>query len=168
MSKHAVVVEDGQRTKRIGRRLKIGAGIFGGMMAVGTGVAVAAWLVTGSGTGSVTTQSINPFDIQVGTVASLYPGASGQANVRVWNRHGFPVELKSATITSDSACYTVSIQDVTGLNLGVHNNYYSRYETQGGGFVDLTFTASMPATAGPECSAVTLTPTVTVNGQVGS
>jgi hypothetical protein len=52
MSKHAVVVEDGQRTKRMGRRLKVGAGIFGGMMAIGTGVAVAAWLVTGSGTGS--------------------------------------------------------------------------------------------------------------------
>ena len=149
MSKHAVVVEDGQRTKRIGRRLKVGAGIFGGMMAVGTGVAVAAWLVTGSGTGSVTTQSINPFTVQVGTVGSLYPGASGQANVRVWNMNGFPVDLKSATITSDSACYTVSIQDVSGNTVSVHNGRFSPFDWNGGGFVDLTYTCLLYTSPSP-------------------
>ena len=165
MSKHAVVVEDGQRTKRIGRRLKIGAGIFGGMMAVGTGVAVAAWLVTGSGTGSVSTQSIQNLSIGVDGVGGYYPGASGQATVRVWNPNGYDVALTSVTATSDSPCYVVSADPLPAGAIASANNfrpgYYDRRYT-------FPINISMPATAGPECSGATFTPTVTVNGQVGS
>jgi hypothetical protein len=165
MSKHAVVVEDGQRTKRIGRRLKVGAGIFGGMMAVGTGVAVAAWLVTGSGTGSVSTQGISNLQISVGSVGGLYPGSSASGTVTVGNVNNFPVQLNTATITSDSPCYSVTINlpsgtTVPSLNRGYYGNLLS--------YVNLDYTAAMPSTADSTCAGATFTPTVTVNGQVGS
>ena len=174
MSKHAVVVEDGQRTKRMGRRLKVGAGIFGGMMAIGTGVAVAAWLVTGSGTGSVSTQSIQNLVVSVDAVGSYYPGFSGQTTVRVGNPNGYPVALTSATVTSDSVCYSVSADPlpadavvVAGAGPSVYSYAFGRYLHNEDRFAFM-INIAMPATAGPECANTTFTPTVTVNGQVGS
>jgi hypothetical protein len=171
MSKHAVVVEDGQRTKRMGRRLKVGAGIFGGMMAIGTGVAVAAWLVTGSGTGSIGTQSIQNLTLDVDGVGGYFPGATGQAMVRVNNPNGYDVPLTSATAVSDSACYTVSIDPLPQGAVVVAYAHIGYHPNLGGRYVDDRFTflmnVAMPATAGPECANTTFTPTVTVNGKVG-
>ena len=167
MSKHAVVVEDGQRTKRMGRRLKVGAGIFGGMMAIGTGVAVAAWLVTGSGTGSIGTQSIQNLSIAVDGVGGFYPGMSAQTTARIANPNGFPVTITSATATSDSPCYTIAVDSPGPIGSSVIAG-----APWGGGANDnrtiFRLTVTMPATADATCASATFKPTVTVNGQVGS
>ncbi len=168
MSKHAVVVEDGQRTKRMGRRLKVGAGIFGGMMAIGTGVAVAAWLVTGSGTGAVSTQAIQNLGVAVDGIGGFYPGMSAQTTARISNPNGFPVTITSATATSDSPCYTISVDSPGPVGsvviAGAYGDPYPPYDKR------LTFplTITMPATADGTCAGVNFKPTVTVNGQVGS
>jgi len=173
MSKHAVVVEDGQRTKRIGRRLKVGAGIFGGMMAIGTGVAVAAWLVTGSGTGSVGTASIQNLGIAVDAVTGYYPGLSGQTTVRVSNPNGYPVALTSVNVTSEPACYVVTVDPLPANASVVAGARAAAWENSGNTWhaddrYSFPINISMPASSGPSCSATTFTPTVTVNGQVGS
>ena len=174
MSKHAVVVEDGQRTKRIGRRLKVGAGVFGGMMAIGTGVAVAAWLVTGSGTGSVSTQSIQNLGIAVDGIGNFYPGMSAQTTARISNPNGFPVTITSATATSDSPCYSISVDSPgpigSSIVAGARASYYngSNNTVVPDTRTNFTLTVSMPATADSTCASTTFTPTVTVNGQVGS
>ena len=170
MSKHAVVVEDGQRTKRMGRRLKVGAGIFGGMMAIGTGVAVAAWLVTGSGTGAVSTQAIQNLGVAVDGIGGFYPGMSAQTTARISNPNGFPVTITSATATSDSPCYTIAVDSPgpigSSVVAGAHvaNPYYSTPDNR----TNFTLTVTMPATADATCASATFTPAVTVNGQVGS
>ena len=173
MSKHAVVVEDGQRTKRIGRRLKVGAGIFGGMMAIGTGVAVAAWLVTGSGTGSVSTQSIQNLGVAVDGIGNFYPGMSAQTTARVANPNGFPVSITSATATSDSPCYTITVDSPGPVGsvvvAGAHPSIrYYNGNVDPDNRTNFTLTVTMPATADATCASATFTPTVTVNGQVGS
>ena len=167
MSKHAVV-EDGQRTKRIGRRLKVGAGIFGGMMAVGTGVAVAAWLVTGSGTGSVSTQSIQNLGVAVDGISGFYPGMSAQTTARISNPNNFPVTITSATATSDSPCYTIAVDSPGPIGstvvAGARDYYHNGDPKQG---IDsttrtsFTLTVTMPATADATCASSTFTPTVT-------
>ena len=174
MSKHAVVVEDGQRTKRMGRRLKVGAGIFGGMMAIGTGVAVAAWLVTGSGTGSVSTQAIQNLGVAVDGIGGFYPGMSAQTTARISNPNGFPVTITSATATSDSPCYTIAVDSpgpigssvVAGARALQYDDQHRLVAAESR--TNFTLTVTMPATADSTCANAPFTPTVTVNGQVGS
>ena len=175
MSKHAVVVEDGQRTKRMGRRLKVGAGIFGGMMAIGTGVAVAAWLVTGSGTGSVSTQAIQNLGVAVDGIGGFYPGMSAQTTARISNPNGFPVTITSATATSDSPCYTIAVDSPgpigSSVVAGARPTYYNNNPSNGVASdtrTNFTLTVTMPATADATCASATFTPAVTVTGQVGS
>mgnify|MGYP003325704011 CR=1 FL=1 len=167
MGRHTIE-ETSSSMRRFSRRAKIISGVFGASLALGTGVAVAAWLVTGSGTGSVSTQTINNLAVTTTGIGGLYPGASGTGNVTIWNTNGFPVSLTSDSITSDSPCYTVAIDSVAGQTLAVGSYQYSIGDGRRGGNLTITYTATMPATAGPSCSNVTLTPTVTVNGQVGA
>ena len=158
--------ETSSSMRRFSRRAKIISGVFGASLALGTGVAVAAWLVTGSGTGSVSTQTIQNLSIAVDGLGGFYPGSSQQTTARVSNPNGFPVTITSATATSDSPCYTITVDNpgpvgATVVALTRADRYVDNRTT-------FTLTVTMPDTAGPSCSNVTLTPTVTVNGQVGT
>ena len=166
MSKHAAIHIESQG-RRMSRRLKVGAGIFGAMMAVGTGVAVAAWLVTGSGTGSVSTQAIQNLGVAVDGIGGFYPGMSAQTTARISNPNGFPVTITSATATSDSPCYTIVVDSPGPIGSGVVA--YARLFPNGADSrTTFTLTVTMPATADATCASATFTPTVSVNGQVGS
>jgi hypothetical protein len=155
---------------RISTRAKVFAGILGGALGVGVSVAVAAWIFTGTGTGVINSYPIQNFTVSVGTISGLYPGSSGSSYVTVSNPNRFIVDLTSATATSDSPCYTVSIDLDPGSTVPAQffgpvgfGNFDWINGTAG-----LILTVSMPISAGPECAGASFTPSVTVNGQLGT
>ena len=144
---------------------------MGGALGVGVSVALAAWLFTGTGTGVINSYPIQNFTVSVGTIDGLYPGSSGSSYVTVSNPNRFIVDLTSATATSDSPCYTVSIDLDPGST--VPAQFYGRtYNNSNLRWVDgtagLTLNVSMPISAGPACAGASFTPSVTVNGQLGT
>ena len=154
---------------RISTRAKVFAGILGGALAVGVSVALAAWIFTGTGTGVINSYPIQNFTVSVGTIDGLYPGSSGSSYVTVSNPNRFIIDLTSATATSDSPCYTVSIDldpgsTVPAQFLGVRAGNLTWID----GTAGLILTVSMPISAGPECAGASFTPSVTVNGQLGT
>jgi hypothetical protein len=157
---------------RISTRAKVFAGILGGALGVGVSVALAAWIFTGTGTGVINSYPIQNFTVSVGTIDGLYPGSSGSSYVTVSNPNRFIVDLTSATATSDSPCYTVSI-DLPPSTI-VPAQFLEQYYSGGfqyrwtDGTAGLTLNVSMPISAGPECAGASFTPSVTVNGQLGT
>lgn len=100
-----------------------------GLATVISGVAVASWSISGSGTAytkAATASSLTLGDASASVTADLYPGANGDVKLRVTNPTGFPVRLTSVTrtgaITSDkgvscNASTGVTFADQTGLAL---------------------------------------------------
>ena len=157
---------------RISTRAKVFAGILGGALGVGVSVALAAWLFTGTGTGVINSAPIQNFTVSVGTVGGLYPGSSDSTYVTVSNPNRFIVDLTSATATSDSPCYTVSIDLPPSSTIPAQ--FYQPYVNFGpparwiDGVTGLTLNVSMPISAGPACAGASFTPSVTVNGKLGT
>ena len=97
-----------------------------GLLAI-AGIAVAAWSITGSGTGYAKAVSGTPLslgDATAFTSADLYPGANGSVVLRVTNSNPFPVRITTVsgngTITSNagaacSAATGVTFTNQTGL-----------------------------------------------------
>jgi hypothetical protein len=155
---------------RISTRAKVFAGILGGALGVGVSVAVAAWIFTGTGTGVINSYPIQNFTVSVGTIDGLYPGSSGSTYVTVSNPNRFIVDLTTATATSDSPCYTVSVD--LPPNTTIPAQFLQFFPNIGNRWIDgtagLILTVSMPISAGPECAGASFTPSVTVNGQLGT
>ena len=90
---------------------------------VSAGIAVAAWNVTGSGTGYAKAGSASALtlgDASASTTADLFPGASGAVKVKVTNPNSFPVRITAVsgngTITSDKGAACDASTGVTFAN----------------------------------------------------
>ena len=93
------------------RKLFAVGAIVGG--AVVGGIAFAAWTSTGTGSATAkadTAEALTTVDASATSEASLYPGATGDATLRIVNPNPYPVQVTSVTgtgtVTSDkgAAC----------------------------------------------------------------
>lgn len=95
------------------------------------GVAFAAWVVNGSGSGyskATSSQDLYTDNASGATVAQLYPGASGDVKLVVRNPNPFPVEVtkveqNGAVSTSDANCTDVGgdASKATGVSFATTN-----------------------------------------------
>ena len=150
------------RTPRI---IGVGAGVVAFVVA---GLVYAAWTTSGSGSGyakAQSAQSLSTVDVSATTTASLYPGASGNVQMRLSNPNPYPVRVTGVTgngpITADSGhatCVTtgVTFTNQTGLTLDIAAN----------GTLDRTFNgaASMSNASDNGCQGATFTIPVSLAG----
>jgi hypothetical protein len=106
-----------------------------------TGILLAAWSTSGSGTGYAkagTASALTLNDASASTTADLYPGASGTVKLSVTNPNSFPVRITAVskqaagTITSDkgAACNAstgVTFTNQSGLTLDLAANTTSTF-----------------------------------------
>ena len=149
------------------RKRLIGAAITAAVL-VTASLVYAAWTTSGSGTGYAKAQSaqaLTSVDVSATTTASLYPGASGNVQLRVSNPNPYPVRVTNVSgngaITADAghaSCVTtgVTFANQTGLTLDIAAN----------GTTDRTFNgaASMSNASDNGCQGATFTIPVTLTG----
>jgi hypothetical protein len=154
------------RERRLKRRWSLAALLLIG--AVIAGVAVGAWNVTGSGSGSAkagvaTGLTLN--DASGATAADLYPGVTGAVKLNVTNPNTFPVRITNVTgtgaITSDkgAACNAstgVTFTDQTGLTLDLAAGATSGFTLSGA--------AAMSNSSDNACQGAVFTIPVSVSG----
>ena len=134
------------------------------------GVAMAAWLV--SGTGTATTQAATSTSLTVtgGTAtASLYPGASTPVVANVTNPNPFPVRLTGATFG------TVTVSPLAGKTCAASNvtvsgpvSLASPVNLAAGSSatpVSIPNALTMVSSAADGCQGATFTVQVTLNGE---
>ena len=135
---------------------------------VAVGLVYAAWTTSGSGSGYAKAQSaqaLTTVDVSASTAATLYPGATGDVQIRISNPNPYPVRVTSVAgngaITADSGhpgCVTtgVSFTNQNGLTLDVPAN----------GTADRTFTgaAGMSNASDNGCQGATFTIPVSLTG----
>jgi hypothetical protein len=133
------------------------------------GLVYAAWTANGTGSGyakAQTAQELTTVDISATTAATLYPGASGDVEIRISNPNPYPVEVDditgNGTITPDSGhaagCTTtgVTFTDQTNQNIDVPAN--------GATTVTLNDAAQMSNASSNGCQGATFTIPVTLTG----
>jgi hypothetical protein len=122
------------------------------------GIAIAAWSVNGSGTGyakASTGSAVTLGDATAESTATLYPGASGTAKLKVSNPNPFPVRITAVsgngTITTpDAVCnasHGVTFVNQTGLTLDLAANATDQVFTLASGSVTMS-NASVDACQG--------------------
>jgi hypothetical protein len=106
-------------------------GVFAVVLA---GIAIAAWVVSGSGTGYAkagSSSALTLSDASASTSADLYPGAAGAVKLKVSNPNPFPVRItavaSNGAVTSDKgagcdASTGVSFTNQSGLSLDLLAN----------------------------------------------
>ena len=102
----------------LSRRKRIALGLVGVVALAGGGVAIAAWIAGGTGTGAAEATSAIPLTVSDGTtVEQLYPGATGNIIVDITNPNPYPVRIddfaSSGSVTSDAG------EDCQGATTGV-------------------------------------------------
>ena len=114
---------------KVSKKLTAGVVLTGAMLV--SSIAYAAWTATGAGSGSAkasTAQVLTTVDESATTLATLYPGATGNVKLHITNPNPYPVRVTSVTgsgaIDSDTtaACDAstgVSFTNQTGLTLDV-------------------------------------------------
>lgn len=117
---------------------------------VAAGVGIAAWSVTGSGTGyakATSSSALTLSDATASTSADLYPGASGTVKLKVSNPNAFPVRITAVAgngaITSDqgAACDAatgVAFVNQSGLTLDLAANATNQVFTLTAGSVTMS------------------------------
>ena len=128
----------------------------------------AAWTSTGSGSGyakAQTAQALTTVDVSATTAATLYPGATGNVQLRISNPNPYPVRVTSVagngTITASGGigtCTTtgVTYTNQTGLTIDV--------PAAGATTSTLTGAASMSNASENGCQGATFTIPVTLTG----
>jgi hypothetical protein len=95
--------------KRVTKKRAIVGALVAGLVA--TGIGIAAWSTSGSGTGyakAASSSALTLGDASAATSADLYPGADGSVKIRVGNPNPYPVKVTSvaqqasSTITSSA------------------------------------------------------------------
>lgn len=113
------------------------------------GIAIAAWSVNGSGTGyakASTASAVTLGDASAESTATLYPGASGTAKLKVSNPNAFPVRITAVTgngtiTTADVTCnasHGVTFVNQTGLTLDLAANETNQVFTLASGSVTMS------------------------------
>ena len=96
-------------------------------LAVGSGIAIAQWSVTSENASgnakALTAVALTTSDATAATVADLYPGGSGDLQIKVTNANPYPVKVtlieQDGDVTSDKAGCTNASSDVSLPNLPV-------------------------------------------------
>ncbi len=125
------------------------AAVVGVITVAVAGIAIAAWSVNGSGTGyakASTASAITLGDASVESTATLYPGASGTAKLKVSNPNPFPVRITAVAgngtiTTADATCnasHGVSFVNQTGLTLDLTANETNHVFTLASGSVTMS------------------------------
>lgn len=129
--------------RKLSTRMMLVAGV-GLASIVVAGIAIAAWSVSGTGTGyakASTASAVSLADATANTSADLYPGASGAVKLKVTNPNPFPVRITAVAgngaITSDkgAACNAatgVSFTNQSGLTLDLLANETDKVFTLAG------------------------------------
>jgi hypothetical protein len=163
----APVAPNGAGSRRRTSRRLVAAVALVALLAV-AGIAVAAWTITGSGTGYAKAASGSPLtlgDATAFTSADLYPGANGSVVLRVTNSNPFPVRITTVSgngaITSNAgaACTAatgVTFTDQTGLTHDVAANSTAT--------VTLAGSVSMSNSSDNSCQGAVFSIPVTVSG----
>jgi hypothetical protein len=136
-----VAVEPPAPRRRLRRRWTLLAvAVVGALVA---GAAIAAWSVSGSGSGyakATTATLLTVGDASASTSADLYPGGTGAVKLMVTNPNGFAVRITSVsgtgTITSDkgAACNAstgVTFTNQSGLTLDLAGGATSTFTLAG-------------------------------------
>lgn len=162
--------------RRLSKKWKLitAAGSLAAMAA--TALVLAAWTTNGSGSGYAKAGSSSPLstvDVSASTTATLYPGKTGDVEIKISNPNGFAVQVTSvslngtnADITPDaghSGCTTsgVSFSDQTGLSINVPAKVGA---VNGATQATLTNAASMSNASLNACQGATFTIPVTISG----
>jgi len=125
------------------------------------GVAFATWIVSGEGSGPVSSASIQPLSVDVAGVSNLYPGATLQSDVSVSNPNPYPVVVITIQGRADSDCYSTSPeQPPAGTTIPAAST--SNGSTQAGK-LDVKVDFSMPQTAPQTCAGQQYTGSVQVS-----
>lgn len=152
------------KLRRPGRRSAILALALGLLFAAG--IAFAAWTATGTGSGyakATTAQPLTTVDVSASVAATLYPGATGDVELRISNPNPYPVVVSDVTgngaiTASDPACNvaSVSFTDQTGLSLNV--------PASGAATFTLAGAVQMSSAANDNCQGATFTIPVALTG----
>lgn len=152
------------KLRRRGRRSAILALALGLLFAAG--IAFAAWTATGTGSGyakATTAQPLTTVDVSASVAATLYPGATGDVELRISNPNPYPVVVSDVTgngaiTASDPACNvaSVSFTDQTGLSLNV--------PASGAATFTLAGAVQMSSAANDNCQGATFTIPVALTG----
>jgi hypothetical protein len=134
-------------------------------LAVGGGVAWAAWLATGGGTGSASAGSATELTATVTTVSGLYPGATANVTVTINNPNPYPVavtEITGVVTTTASASNCDPASVVFAVPAG---ETYGAVPANGSAPILLENAISMPNnTADNDCQGQSFTVTVNIKG----
>jgi hypothetical protein len=135
------------RHRRNGRKTLALAMAIVGLLAAG--IAFAAWTASGDGEGyaqATTAQPLTTVDVSADTVATLYPGATGD------------VARNDAIAADNVNCNagSVTFEDQSGLTLDVPAN--------GSAVFTLSGSVSMDGTANDDCQGAVFTIPVTLTG----
>jgi hypothetical protein len=144
----------------------------GTVVALVAGVALAAWVANGTGSGyakAVTAQQLTTVDASALTVAQLYPGGSGDVKITIVNPNSYPVLVTDVTgngaivtTPADATCDAstgVTFTDQTGLSLAVPAN-----NGPGGTTFTLTGAAHMSNSSVDACQGETFRIPVSLAG----
>lgn len=152
------------KLRRPGRRSAILALALGLLFAAG--IAFAAWTATGTGSGyakATTAQPLTTVDVSASVAATLYPGATGDVELRISNPNPYPVVVSDVTgngaiTASDPACNvaSVSFSDQTGLSLNVPASNAATFTLSGA--------VQMSSAANDNCQGATFTIPVALTG----
>ena len=142
------------------RKKMLVAVVLGVITAAAAGIAIAAWSVNGTGTGyakASTASAVTLGDATAESTATLFPGASGTAKLKVSNPNPFPVRITAVagngtivTTTPDAACdasHGVTFVNQTGLTLDLAANAVNQVFTLATGSVTMS-NASVDACQG--------------------
>jgi hypothetical protein len=152
--------------KRFGKKGLATALTLGVFLAAG--IAYAAWTATGGGSGSAkatSAQALTTVDVSASTPATLYPGATGDLQLRISNPNPYPVRVTgvsgSGTITSNAgaACNAstgVTFANQSGLSLDV--------PASGAATFTLSGTVSMSNASDNSCQGAVFTAPVSLTG----
>lgn len=152
---------------KMSKKLTVGA-LFAGAMLAGS-IAFAAWTATGSGSGyakATSAQALTTVDVSATTTATLYPGATGNVQLRIANPNPYPVTVTGVSgngaidSSAPAACDNstgVTFTNQTGLSINVPAN----------GTADATLTGSVQMSNASDnaCQGATFTIPVTLSGQ---
>lgn len=142
----------------------IGASVAVALLGTG-GSAYAYFSAHGSGTGTAKVGALAAVTATIGTPTTpLFPGGSGDAEVKLTNPNGFALTLTaftpsgSVSVTGGSGCTAanagVSFNSLTGLSYSVPANATTT--------VDIAGAASMSASSNNGCQGASFTSSVTI------
>jgi hypothetical protein len=152
--------------KKLSKRATVTSVLLGTLLVAG--VAFAAWTATGTGSGyakATTAQALTTVDVSASTAATLYPGATGDAKLRIDNPNPYPVRVTdvagSGAITSNAgaACNAatgVTFSNQSGLTLDVAAGSAATFT--------LTGSVAMSNASDTSCQGAVFTIPVTLTG----